>query len=272
MIDLQDVTFIIPVRIESHDRFRNVFLCCAYLLQSTNAKIIIKESNSISIVSNVIEKLNNFGCDTERLKYLYEKTDETMFHRTRLLNEMLVASETPIVVNYDCDILLPLHSYEQAANMCKNGYDLVYPYGFGDDVQFRMLLNEQEDVQNLILSDFDLKMAKGFLWRAEYGFCQFFKKESYLNGFMENENFLAYGPEDVERALRWMKLGYNVGRVEAKVYHMEHSRTENSNSSNPFMKSNEELFEKLKRMSKDELVEYYKNQSYLKKYSTGEDK
>jgi predicted glycosyltransferase involved in capsule biosynthesis len=268
MINLEDVTFIIPVRIESNDRFRNLFLCCLYLLQLTNAKIIIKESDSISIVPDVIKKINSFGCQTERIKYLYEKTTEKLFHRTRLLNEMLIETETPIVVNYDCDVLLPIDSYEKAAIKCRNDCDLVYPYSFGDNVQIRMLLNEQEDVRNFILSNFDLKIVKGFLWRAEYGFCQFFKRESYIKGFMENENFLAYGPEDVERALRWAKLGYNVGRIEGKVYHMEHVRTENSSPSNPYMKANEELFEKLKTMSKEELVNYYKIQSYLKKYFT----
>jgi len=265
MIDISDVTFIIPVRIESSDRCRNLTLSVGYLLEHTNAEIIIMESDEEWYVPKIIEKLLESRPDAiRRVKYLFVPTKEKPFHRTRMLNIMLLESKTPIVVNYDCDVLLPLSSYESAAKMCREDYDLVYPFFFGDNAQARVLLNSL-DVTEFAKSS-NLKTLKSFPWRAEYGFCQFFKRQSYINGYMENENFISYGPEDSERANRWEKLGFKIGRVDDLVYHMEHSRGQNSDTSNPFMKLNEDLFNQLRSMTADDLKSYYENQVYYQNY------
>jgi hypothetical protein len=83
---------------------------------------------------------------------------------------------------------------------------------------------------------------------------------------MENENFVAYAPEDKERFYRFVMLGYNVGRVQDVVYHLEHARSENSWTHNPHMENNHYEWLKLSTMTKEELVEYYSKQDYLKKY------
>ena len=41
--DLTDTTFIIPVRIESEDRLRNVITSVCFLLENFDTRIIIKE-------------------------------------------------------------------------------------------------------------------------------------------------------------------------------------------------------------------------------------
>ena len=43
MIDLKSCTFIIPVRIESEDRIRNIITVLCYLLDNFDAKVILKE-------------------------------------------------------------------------------------------------------------------------------------------------------------------------------------------------------------------------------------
>ena len=35
-------------------------------------------------------------------------TDEPLFHRQKVLNEMIMVASTEIVVNYDCDVILQL--------------------------------------------------------------------------------------------------------------------------------------------------------------------
>ena len=105
--------------------------------------------------------------------------------------------------------------------------------------------------------------SNGLGW-AEYGMVQFFNTEVYKEGYLENENFIAYAPEDVERHHRWNILGYTIGRVDNHAYHLEHKRTQNSWFNNPFMQKNNELWEYLKNLSKDEVIEYYESQSYVK--------
>ena len=86
---------------------------------------------------------------------------------------------------------------------------------------------------------------------------------------MENENFVAYAPEDKERFYRFSTLGYNIGRVENFVYHLEHKRGQNSWFNNPHMNMNNSEWDKIQGMNKKQLIEYYSTQDYLKKYING---
>jgi len=97
---------------------------------------------------------------------------------------------------------------------------------------------------------------------------QFFDRKVYMNGFLENEGFIAYAPEDVERHYRWKTLGYNIGRVDNYAYHLEHERTQNSWFHNPHMQRNNELWEQIKVLNKEQLTEYYQQQDYIKERLT----
>ena len=155
--------------------------------------------------------------------------------------------------------------------MTLSGHDIVYPYGFGE-YQKQVFVND-DDVSDFISSDFDFSIldSKSKMFDAQYGHVQFVNKKSYFEVGLENENFRGSSPEDKERFYRFTKLGYNVGRIDDKVYHLEHSRGNNSwpNSyrGNPFMQDNLLLWDKLEKLDKEKLKEYYSNQSYLQKYS-----
>ena len=49
MIDLKNTTFIIPVRIESADRMRNVITILCYLLENFDTNVILKEVDTKSV-------------------------------------------------------------------------------------------------------------------------------------------------------------------------------------------------------------------------------
>ena len=55
-----------------------------------------------------------------------------------------------------------------------------------------------------------LSWRKSTKYDAKYGFCQFFNREVYIEGGLENENFVIFF-EDVERFYRFTTLGYSVG-------------------------------------------------------------
>ena len=59
-------------------------------------------------------------------------------------------------------------------------------------------------------------------------------------------------------------MGYKVGRVTDFVYHLEHSRTPNSWFTNPHIDNNKKLWESLKDLDKEQLLEYYANVDYMK--------
>ena len=286
MIDLSNTTFIIPLRIETDDRLRNVILITSFLLHHFNCKVLIKEvsgeSTFLKYAKPVIDRLN---INQKNLIYIFEEEtrEDESFHRTKVLNDMIMMSTTDIVVNYDTDIILPVDSYTKAIKLLEN-CDIVYPYRFGECGERKVTLSTNFETQDAIdnfeknpnilefISSgyspevFDNKYfysqhMQGQGW-AEYGMCQFFKRQVYIDGYLENEGFIAYAPEDVERHHRWSVLGYNIQRIDNYAYHLEHKRTPNSSFSNPFMKHNFRLWEQLKNLSKEELIQYYRCQKY----------
>ena len=272
MIDLKDVTFIIPVKFESEDRIRNAFTSITYLLNNCDAKIIVKEvDSSPKFEDNVLPKIKNYT-DKDKLKnllYIYEEGSE-IFHRMKIINEMLSLCETKVVGNYDVDIVLKPETMITATKMIvEDGYDVIYPYGLG---QFQYAVNSTYDlILNFFNNDFDFNIleSNSFMKQAHSGHIQFFNRQSYIDGGMENENFISSSPEDQERLYRFTKLGYNVGRINDYVYHMEHVYDHsqfNTVEGNPHFPINWNLFVWLQTLSQEELKKYYENQDYLRKY------
>jgi len=266
MTKLSNTTFIIPLRIETDDRLRNVIVSSIYL-DNTDCKIIVKESDKTSVFAEkALPQIRECVEDkADRLTHVFEENQEEYFHRTRLLNDMVMMTTTDVVVNYDCDILLPLDSYITSEEKITSGEcDVVYPYGDGD-WQYQIFADD-ELVSNFINGDYNLSILhdKSKIYDAKYGFCQFFNREKYIEGGLENEHFIAYGYEDNERWYRFNTLGYNVGRLDAHVYHLEHARTDNSWFTNPYIDKNKNLYEKINQMNREELTEYYSNLDYVK--------
>ena len=271
--DLQDTTFIIPVRIESEDRLRNVITTCCFLLETFHTTVIVKEVDKKSVFEEeafpqIAEYVEGF---TKNLLHVFEQSDDPVFYRMRYLNEMLAVSTTEIVANYDCDVLLPVSSYMRAKDMIADGpCDIVYPYGFGN---WQKQVHADDELVSEFLSndcDFSILEKKSNDYDAQYGHVQFISKQAYMDAGMENENFRGSSPEDKERFHRFTTLGYNVGRIRDWVYHLEHSRGQNSwpNSvqGNPYMQENLALWERLEKMDREELKEYYATAAYQKKY------
>ena len=275
--DLTKTTFIIPLRIETADRMRNIITILIYLTRNFDTKVIVKEVDESSVyereVLPVLEQAlepQMLGCIT----HIFEKSDEFTFHRTKILNDMLWMVDTPVVVNYDSDILLPLESYINATNMIAKGWvhpdaeggqpvKVVYPYGMGN-YQFQCHVGDNE-VTNFINSGFNFEYFNGHMrqWDAKYGFCQFFDTDEYKKLGGENENFIAYGYEDDERQFRFNLLS-SVGRIHEYVYHLEHGRTKNSWFNNPHCEDNKKLWETLKVKGKESLTKYYQEIDYIK--------
>ena len=272
MIDLKNCTFIIPVRIESEDRMRNVITVLCYLLKTFDTKVIVKEVDVESVFQEaVLPQIREYlGDSLKNLTHVFEKSDDPVFYRMKILNEMIAMCDTEIVVNYDGDVLLKPETCLKAVEAINDGCEMVYPYGFGE--YQKQVFADDEDVSEFISEDFDFSILdnKSRMYDAQYGHVQFVSKESYVAAGMENENFRGSSPEDKERFYRFEKLGYRVGRINHQVYHLEHSRGRNSwpNSvqGNPYMKENFEVWESIQNMSGEELKEYYSNQEYLKKY------
>ena len=271
MHDLKDTTFIIPIRIESEDRMRNVITSLCYLLENFDTRVILKEVDRRSVFrESILPQIKEYlGDKINNLTHVFEESDpvDPTFYRMRYLNEMIHMCDTEIVSNYDCDVLLPIKTYLEAQKfILEEGYDVIYPYGKGP--WQKKVYATDEMVSKFLSNDcqFSHLEKKYEVDNAESGHAQFIRRSTYIEAGMENENFIAYSPEDKERIHRFVTLGYNVGRIENWVYHLEHSRTPNSWLTNPHMQNNFKLWEFLGSLNEEELRQYYSEQKYLKKY------
>ncbi len=277
--DLTKTTFIIPLRIESRDRMRNIVCTLVYLLRNFDTQIIIKEHDMESVfLKQVVPILDDCvpPIKMHNIHHIFEQSEDVVFHRTRLLNDMLMLVKTPVVSVYDCDVMLPMNTYIQAQNVILKGYDnpatpdaapepikCVYPYGYGD-YQWQLRCDDN-DITRFINSNFNFNafQGKGTVYDAKFGFVQFFDTKHYLKHGAENEGFVSYGYEDDERYNRFNTIG-GVLRINEPIFHLEHKRTPNSWFNNPHIESNRALWEKLRTKSKEGFIEYYKNPEYLK--------
>lgn len=273
-IDLKNSTFIIPLRIESEDRLRNIITVLCFILGSFDCKVIVKEVDTESIFQrDALPQIKDFlDDDISNLIHIFEKSESKVFYRMTYLNEMIDMSNTDIIINYDCDVLMKPETYIESCRMItEDNYDVVYPYGFGS--WQKQIFADDELVSEFLSNDHDFSILeqKHVENLSRYGHVQFFNKKSYIGGGMENENFKGSSPEDIERHHRFITLGYNVGRLDHWIYHLEHSRGDNSwpvsYEKNPHMKDNLELWDYLQKLDKKQLQNYYFNQKYLRKYS-----
>jgi hypothetical protein len=264
---MNDLTFLMPCRIESEDRLRNVITSISYLSHYfPQSKIIVKESDSQSIFQRdalpVIQ--NIFGGSPKNLNHIFEKTDNKFFYKTRILNDLLLESTTSIVYNYDVDVVYPISSYETAYHLIENNQlDVVYPYGCG--VYQYAVDYPISTFEAFVESEFDLRILHPNcrLQPSVMGWGQMIKRQVYIDSYMWNENFISWGAEDCEYYYRLQALGYKVGRVNNIVYHLEHSRTFNSHYHNPKFMDNHNLWQNIRTWNENMIVKYYESQNYV---------
>lgn len=264
---MKDLTFLLPCRIESEDRLKNVVTSVTYLLKNfPEAKVILKEvDNQSKFKFRALPVIKKY-VSTENLIHIFEESDEKFFHKTRILNDLLVASDTKIVYNHDVDIVLPKRSYEIAYNAITSGNaDVVYPFGCG---VYQWAVNYSEELLFKFLdSNFDLNILTSHKFRvaSSIGWGQMIKREVEINAGLWNENFISWGAEDCEFYFRLNSFGFKVGRVNEDIYHFEHGRTFNSHYHNPKFMDNHNLWQNIRTWDAPKLQSYYQQQEYIKK-------
>jgi predicted glycosyltransferase involved in capsule biosynthesis len=258
-----DLTFLIPTRIETEDRLRNIISSVSYLLKHIPAKVIVKEVSEYPTFKNqAIPEIEKY-VDISNLEYLYEKSQDPWFCKSKVLNDLIVASNTKVVVNYDADVIIPIEAYFNAYNLINDDLaDVVYPYQCGI---YQWKADYNQDIYEEFINQLDISVLdkQKTLSNSTIGWTQFINRQVYIDSFMMNENFISWGCEDDEFYYRMSVLGNRIARIDNYVYHLEHSRTNNSWFSNPNFDNNYQLWNTIKTFDKKQLMQYYENQIYV---------
>lgn len=230
--DARDVTFMIPYKYDNEDRKENLELCEKYIRQYFNTNIDVYQAS------------------------------ESVFHRTKYLNTMAKLCNESIVINQDCDVLIPPIQLIESIIKVRNGIDVCYPYdgrfaGLNRYLWYYKLLN---NLDLGICNNYELKGNDKF---NTYGGCIIFNREAFIKGGMENENFISWGAEDYERYERFTKLEFKVKRIKGLLFHVNHFIGVDSSKKNPYFDENEKEYQKVKNMTKEELLNYIKTWKWI---------
>lgn len=250
MVDFRDVSFLIPMKIDSDERLKNIELCVDYLNRGLNTNIYIAEETQDPKLKE-FSKICNYKWVSKTLNF---------FHRTKLFNDLCKSCKTSIICLYDCDVFLPYNQYILARDMILSGYDMIIPY---DGTAYDIPRNNIKHIRNSDMNSINLNICKKRR-KNSIGGAIFFNKDSYIKGGMENENFKSWGGEDDELYNRFNKLGFKVNRTIGYLLHLIHKRGSYSIMNHLYYKNNVEELEKIKKMNKEQLEDYIKTWSWVR--------
>lgn len=218
-IDLSDVTFVIPVRIDSDERLANLTTLLRVLEREFTTHIIVLEA----------DKTQFFTPENENIKYHFIYDDDPVFHRTKYINQLLGLSSTPIVAVWVTDSIgIPSSIQDAVAQIRQEKAVLAYPY----DGRFYSVNQLLSNIfrQNFRYEIVTSKISSMHLMHGYYSFGGAFlvDKEKYLATGAENENFYGWGPEDLERVKRVEIKNMQVYHALGVLFHICHPRGYNS--------------------------------------------
>lgn len=266
-LDMRDTTFTIPVFYDHVDRKHNIDLSVCMLQRDIDTNVIVGEK----VGPGEFAQFEYFSKWAKYVRFEYKH-----FHRTRMLNEMALMAETPIIVNWDCDSFVSPFQLYLTVQAIRKGASMAYPYDgrsarvpreiWFKKVEHHLDIGIFSDTQFTGKRSVDGKSAKP-LPTTSVGHAIFFDKEAFIDGGMENEYFISFGPEDAERWHRFNVLGFRVERIKGCMYHMDHWCGPDSSSRNPHFDKNHREWDKIQAMSIDKLREYVDSFPWRHKYT-----
>jgi hypothetical protein len=251
-IDLQDVTFMILIRVDSEDRRENMETIIKYLNKYFITNIILLEADEET-------KLGATPLP-ENVKYVFVKDSAPLLHRTRWNTELAKLATTPIVAIYDTDVVFSPAQIETTVNNIRSGRaDYAVPFD-GEfvciDKLFKKIFMKILDTELLFQNTGKFSVSS----KRSFGGAAFIKRQVFINAGFDNINITSWGPEDIERQKRMKILGYKVVRTKGPLFHLHHKRGINSlyNNETDRIKLMEEYL-RVTSMRRKELEAYIPN-------------
>ena len=200
-------------------RLENLFAVIKFI-KKLHCSIIIIESNKSN--NNIIKRLLSHDSS---ITYKYIKDEDVVFYRTHFINMALELVTTPFVAIWDADVIVNSRQIEESIEVLrKKEYEISFPYN-GDflntDSVFREKYLKTLDI-NILLR---YKKYMNALYKKNFvggGFI--INKEKYILAGKENEEFYGWGPEDLDRIIRWRNMGYRIYRSKGPMFHLCHPR------------------------------------------------
>lgn len=198
-INLENLTFCIPVRIDSSHRERNLLTILKFYAQNVRCNYIVMEADK----EQHLKELPSI----EGLVYHFIYDENPTFHRTYYINKMLAQTTTEIAAIWDTDAIAPITQLSKAyKTIIEEQATMAYPY----DGCFWSI---NEFFSSLFCKNFKISLLEKspmmkFLMCGYYsvGGAFLVNVRLYKECGWENEHFIGWGPEDAERYKRLVIL------------------------------------------------------------------
>jgi hypothetical protein len=217
--NFNDLTFMIPVRIDSIIRIENL-LAVIRFIRSIKARLLIYEISAYNnhIIEHLLPKYNY-------LKYRFIEDRDVVFYRTHYLNMMTQETKTPFVAIWDADVIVSSSQIsESILELRENKADISFPYN-GLFLDLGLVLREQYLLSPSINLLLRYKSYMRYLYGEDFvGGGIIVNRQKYIEAGMENEGFYGWGPEDLDRFKRWVNIGYKIHRAKDPMFHLSHPR------------------------------------------------
>lgn len=250
--NLEDLTFLIPIRLDSIIRLENLIATIDYIWKSFKTHIFVLEAAPYN--NNVINSILK-----NKIEYYFIEDKDPIFYRTKYLNVMARNAQTPFLSIWDADVIIDKKQIiDCMSRLRKNETDIAFPYdgNFMDTSPIlKSLFFKSGNIGDLHRNKERMKLLYG---PNHKGGAIIVNAEKYKFAGMENENFYGWGPEDFERYERWSNLKFRIYRSKGCLYHLSHPRSINSGfNSNYQMKYSNNEFGKTKASSKQEIMYHF---------------
>ncbi len=247
-IDLKDVTFIIPIRLDSIIRLENLLAVTRFLIRNFETNITVIEASDYN--NGLLKRLLN-----KRINYIYYEDKDPVFYRTKYLNIATKQSTTPRIAVWDSDVVIPKEQIFKAVFKLRKDFDVAYPYD-GNFYDTSDIIREHYIQNNSIqiLQKNKRKLNKIYGDNLKGG-AFIINRDAYIKGGMENENFYGWASEDFDRYEKWIALDFKIFRSQGCLFHLTHPRGINSKfRSNEQRNYTDRLLFLTARSSKEEIT------------------
>jgi len=263
--DLNNIGLMIHFRRDVDDRFRNLEMVVKFYRDNS-------ENLQIAILNDDKELDKDFKrlCKQYDCKGLFMENND-VYWRTKAFNEMSKILDVEYLIAGDTDVIVDPKYILEAKELFRNNVGIVYPYN-GMFIHLKQPMFEIFAVGQALLDLLDKSQTlkpipydqdENFLVAHPHskGGMVMFSKKSFIecNGY--NPNFRGWGFEDDEITNRFIKMGWEISRVnnaEAIAWHLPHENT--VREKHPYYNNNYQHSEYVGKCSDiEELKTYIKN-------------
>lgn len=215
----EDVTFFIPVRLDTVCRLENLLVIIELLHRYLKTHIFVLEADAYNngLLSRLLPK------DVE---YRFVEDPDPVFYRTHYINEAVRAINTRFVAVWDADVIVAKEQIADSIDKLRtSSIDVAFPYN-GNFLDTSFIIREcfMENGHSIDFLKKNQEKMYQIYGPVMCGGCFILLKEKYVYSGLENENFYGWGCEDSERITRWETLGYRIYRSNGVLYHLSHPR------------------------------------------------